>query len=96
MLLMLYKAVSMAQLAYMDGMDPETGEIHPLLVGLEGTQDGKFNVYPLARLFNKLDAIPAYLTPDGEGNYVDFTIPTTLLGDIPAAEEAGPGPSEEV
>ena len=75
MIMMLYKACSLAQLAYMDGMDPETGEIVPLLVGLGPTEDGKFNVYPLARIFNKVDGIPQYLVPDGHGSYIDYRTP---------------------
>jgi len=73
MLMMLYKAASLAQLAYMDGMHPETGEIHQLLVGLQPTPDGQFQVFPLARIFSKLDAIPLYLVPDGQGSYIDYS-----------------------
>lgn len=74
MLLMLYKAASLAQLAYMDGVHPESGEIHQLLVGLEPVGDkGEFKVFPLARLFSKLDEIPKYLMPDGQGNYLDYS-----------------------
>ena len=72
MLLMLYKAAETAQLGYMDGLHPETGEIHPLLVGIEPTENGQFRVHALARIFNNLDEIPQYLMPDGNGNYLDY------------------------
>lgn len=90
MILMLYKAASLAQLAFMDGMDPETGNIDQLLVGLEPTENGQFKVFPLAKLFSKLDEIPQYLVPDGNGNYIDYSINESLEGD----EEAGP--AEEI
>ena len=67
----IYQSVYSGQLAYMDGMDPDTGEIVPLLVGLDPTGDGtKVSVYPLAdirMLTNK--NITQYLVPDGRGNY---------------------------
>jgi hypothetical protein len=72
MLMMIYKAVGMGQVGYMDGLHPETGEIHPLLVGIEPTEDGQFRVHALAKIFNKLDEIPQYLMPDGNGNYIDY------------------------
>lgn len=68
LLQMLYQAVEYRQVAYMDGMDPETGEIVPLLVGIEHQKDGIAVRVPLARLLGS-DA-PNYLIPDGEGNYV--------------------------
>lgn len=73
MLFMLYKAASLAQLAYMDGMHPVTGEIHQLLVGLQPTADGQFQVFPLAKIFSKLDEIPLYMVPDGQGSYIDYS-----------------------
>lgn len=70
MLLMLYKAVGMGQLAYMDGLDPDTQEIVPLLVGLEPTENGQFAVYPLAKIFTKGDElVKTYHVPDGKGGY---------------------------
>lgn len=75
MLLMMYKAMGLGQLGYMDGMDPDTGEIVPLLVGFQPDSTGKFNVYPLARIFNKVDGIPHYLVPDGAGSYIDYRTP---------------------
>lgn len=78
-LIMLYKAASVAQLAYMDGMDPDTGEIVPLLVGLEAVAGvNQFKVYPLAKLIGNLSEIKSYLVPDGAGGYVDYTVPETL------------------
>lgn len=73
-IMMFYKASSLGQLAYMDGMDPETGEIVPLLVGLEPTEnDTQFKVYPLAKLISNLQEIKNYLVPDGSGNYIDYS-----------------------
>lgn len=72
MLMMIYQGAAMAQLAYMDGQDPDTGEIVPLLVGLEpeGTE-GKFNVWPLAKIISKTEGFKRYLVPDGKGGYFD-------------------------
>lgn len=67
----IYQAVHNGQLAYMDGMDPDTGEIVPLLVGLAPDSSGtKVSVYPLAdiRMLTTKN-ITQYLVPDGRGNY---------------------------
>lgn len=67
---MFYKAAALKQLAYMDGKDPVTGEIVPLLVGLEPTENAtQFKVYPLARLISKASEIINYMVPDGTGGY---------------------------
>jgi len=91
-ILMMYKAAGLAQLAYMDGLNPDTGEIDALLVGLEPVEkEVQFKVFPLAKLFNKLNEIPAYLVPDGNGSYIDYktnTDESSILEPIP--EEAGP------
>lgn len=72
MLMMLYKAASVGQLAYMDGMDPDTGDIVPLIVGLEPSEDGtKSNIWPLAKIIGKSAEIKNYLIPDGVGGYFD-------------------------
>ncbi len=74
-ILMLYKAASIGQLAYVDALNPETGIIEPLLAGLEPTGEGnQMRVYPLAKLISKIDELPAYLIPDGQGNYMDAGI----------------------
>lgn len=88
-ILMMYQAADNAQLAYMDGLNPDTGETDALLVGLEPTEEGQFKVFPLAKLFTSVDTIPAYLVPDGQGGYFSNADDTTLA-DI---EEAGT-PSE--
>ena len=86
-LIMFYKAASLAQLAYMDGLDPDTNEIVPLLVGLEPTEGNtQFKVYPLAKLISKHDDIKNYLVPDGNGKYVDYSLPQEEAGQ---AEESG-------
>lgn len=64
---LLYQAAFTHQLAYMDGMHPDTGEIVPLLVGIEPETEA---IHPLAVLLNKhTDDIPNYLVPDGRGSY---------------------------
>lgn len=88
-ILMMYKAAGLAQLAYMDGLNPDTGEIDSLLVGLEPVEkEGQFKVFPLAKLFNKTSDIPAYLVPDGNGSYIDYNTNDESLAPIP--EEEGP------
>lgn len=77
---LLYQSAHMQQLAYMDGMDPDTGEIVPLLVGMEPTEDNQVRLYPLARLFTKASEIKTYLTPDGQGSY-DNLRPQTESGE---------------
>lgn len=66
---LLYNSVAYGQLGYMDGKDPNTGEIIPLLVGLDPLPDGSgFAIYPVARILGKNDPLN-YLVPDGIGNY---------------------------
>jgi len=83
-----YQAAEMRQLAYMDGMDPDTGEIVPLLVGLEPTADGQFNVAPLAKLISKSQEIIHYLVPDGNGSYFNNE-PTVGRDGFDSPEEEG-------
>jgi len=68
----LYNAVKAGKLGYMDGMDPDTGSIVPMLVGIEPSPDGKFeanNIYPLAILVRSEEESFKYWMPDGGGNY---------------------------
>ena len=68
----LHQAALHGQLGYMDGMDPDTGEIVPLLVGIErnGTS---IAAYPLAHIFMEVSELKAYLSPDGNGNYINLS-----------------------
>ncbi len=59
------------QLGYLDGMDPETGDIVPLLVGIDREADGSFRCYPIAKLFLTPSELKPYLTPDDSGNYIN-------------------------
>lgn len=66
---LIYNSVAYGQLGYCDGKDPVTGEIVPLLVGLDPLPDGSgFAIYPVARILGKNDPLN-YLVPDGIGNY---------------------------
>lgn len=69
-----YEGADGDSLAYMDGRDAETGEIVPLIVGLDAeiTESGeqKFTIYPIARLFVSPAEMMKYEPPDGRGNYV--------------------------
>lgn len=89
---MIYRSIDTGQLAYMDAKNKETGEVAPLLVGLEFTSDGKVKPYPLAKLLTGLDAQDEYLVPNGQGGYISLDEPVELgvrdLGD-PAPETEG-------
>jgi hypothetical protein len=63
-----YQAASYGGIAYMDGKDPETGDIVPLLVGVKMEAEGQFSIWPIAKIFQSND-IKNYLVPDGAGNY---------------------------
>lgn len=68
----LYNTVKAGRLGYMDGMDPDTGDIVPMLVGIEPSPDGTVhanNVYPLAILVRSDYESFKYWIPDGAGNY---------------------------
>lgn len=98
MMMMLYRAAELGQLGYMDGKNPETGEIVPLLIGIEPNSDNtQMRVFPIGRIFTDMTDMPAYLTPDGQGGYMDATIKVEDNDGLPerefGAEEEGP--SEE-
>jgi len=65
----MYQACDFEELAYMDGRDPATGEIVPLLIGLQVEADGQYSIYPVARLYMGKD-IPDFEPPDGRGSYI--------------------------
>lgn len=94
---LLYQSISMGQLAYMDGKDAETGEIVPLLVGLNPVTDERVEIYPIAKLLiNNADTATKYLVPNGTGEYtepdsdnaVDFACAELVPADA-GEEEAG-------
>lgn len=70
-LAILHQAALHNQLGYMDGMDPDTGDIVPLLVGVERLDEGKMKFYPLAAAFLDADKLKNYLVPDGNGKYFE-------------------------
>lgn len=66
----LHMAALNCQLGYMDGMDPDTGDIIPLLCGVEYGEEGKpVKLWPLAIAFLDGTKLKNYLVPDGNGNY---------------------------
>lgn len=66
----LHQAALHCQLGYMDGMDPDTGEITPLLVGVEYNEAGQpCKLWPLGTVFLTADNLKNYLVPDGNGQY---------------------------
>lgn len=70
MLQMFYNAAKMGQIGLVDGMDPDTGEILPMLAGI-AMKDGELTgVFPLATLMQDINQIARILIPDGQGNYV--------------------------
>jgi hypothetical protein len=64
-----YTAAQRFQIGYMDGMDPDTGHIVPLLVLIEANDDKRFDVRPIARLLTDAEDNKEWLVPDGRGNY---------------------------
>lgn len=65
---MFYRGAYANTLGYMDAKNNETGEIEPILVGMETTPDGKVNTYPLAKLLAPED-VAKYSAPDGKGGF---------------------------
>lgn len=64
------ESISTNQLGYVDGMDPETGAIVPLLVGIDRNEDG-MRLYPIAQVFLDPTTLKRYLTPDEHGNFTN-------------------------
>lgn len=88
LLTMLYSAFSKGQVGLVDGMDPDTGEVTPMLAGIEMTDGELTGVYPLASIFQSLEEVARILIPDGQGNYVSTNANLTELDDGPAEPEA--------
>lgn len=53
-------------IGYMDALNQETGKEEQLLVGLQANANGKFDVFPLARIL-QADEVTKYLAPTGDG-----------------------------
>lgn len=91
----LHQAALHNQLGYMDGKDPETGEIVPLLCGVEFNEDGSpKQLWPLGIVFLNGEGLKNYLAPDGDGKYYDQFANANLEAngqpiELPAVEEEG-------
>lgn len=74
MLQMIYQAVEHNQIGYADVQDPDTGEVIPILIGLELDVNGKvLGGAPLARLFlTQKELQKSYRLPDGAGGYLNL------------------------
>jgi hypothetical protein len=71
LLKMVYHTVLTNKLAIMEAKDETTGEVVPVLVGVEQNEEG-ISCYPLFRPITDTDA-GKYSAPDGSGNYVGRT-----------------------
>lgn len=70
LLQMFYNATQLGQIGLISGMDPETGNVSPMLAGIEYVDGEIKGVYPLARILESTEEIERILIPDGKGNYV--------------------------
>lgn len=70
MLAMLYRAFHLGQVGLIDGMDPDTGKVTPMLAGIELVDGEIRGVYPLAAVLESTEEISRILIPDGQGSYV--------------------------
>lgn len=87
---LLYQAMAVGQVAYMDGKDPDTGEIVPLIVGIQPEANGLVSIYPLARIIKPTDESINYHVPDGAGAYSPLNVGEPIdLGISPAAADSG-------
>ena len=71
LLKMVYHTVLTNKLAIMDAKDETTGEVVPVLVGVEQNESG-ISCYPLFVPITDTEAAK-YAAPDGKGNYVGRT-----------------------
>lgn len=65
---LVYDAAFKNLIGVMQAKHKPTNMIHTLLVGLERSEDGGVNTYPLARILSQEEQ-SEYLAPDGHGNY---------------------------
>ncbi len=68
LLQMLLEGALNNQLGYMDALNKTTGETHRLLVGLQVSDIGLIDAYPLARLLDA-EEVENYIAPDGRGGW---------------------------
>ena len=97
MLAMLYRAFHIGQIGLIDGMDPDTGAVSPMIAGIELVDGEIRGVFPLAKILESADEISRILIPDGQGSYVSNS---AGFGDDNAGEpsdssEEESGPSVE-
>lgn len=98
---LLHNAALHNQLGYMDGMDPDTGDEVPLLVGVEYDDEGNpKQLWPLAIAFIDGSKLKNYLAPDGNGSYYNQTLASDAAGepidtDIGGGIELPDEPAEE-
>jgi len=71
---LLYQAMSVGQVAYMDGKDPDTGEVVPLIVGIQPEANNLVSIYPLAKIIKPEDESVNYHVPDGAGAYSPLNV----------------------
>ena len=90
MIQMLYSAFQQGKIGLVDGMDPDTGAVTPMLAGIEMEGGDITGVYPLATLLQDMNTIASILIPDGNGNYVSNAAEFPELDDGTASVEASP------
>lgn len=81
----LYNAFFQAQVGIMYAKNSETGQVEPLIVGLQAAGDD-FNCFPLAKIINSEEAMK-YLAPDRLGGWQPLLAPSQTEGVELTAEE---------
>ncbi len=80
----LYNAAFQARIGLMYAKNEETGEINPLIVGLD-TDGDNFTCFPLAKIMNSDEAMK-YLAPDRMGGWQPMLAPSDEGYEITAEE----------
>lgn len=76
-----YRGTASGQIGLVVGMDPDTGEVSPMLAGIEMAEGEIVGVYPIAKILEDMEQIERILIPDGQGNYVSNTSGFTEFDD---------------
>ena len=84
----LYQAFQLGKIGLVDGMDPETGTVAPMLAGIEMEDGDITGVYPLAAILQDMKTISSILIPDGNGNYVSNAFEFPEFDDGTSTDEA--------
>lgn len=79
---MFYEGVYRNTVGIMEAKNKDTGELELVLVGIDHSDDGMTDTFPIAKILNANDAV-RYLAPDSEGGWLGNDELLELASELP-------------